>query len=268
MTARGEARRRASDAAREHEAYVSRLEVFLSSRDAGLGLTKDRLEHGWTRDAAVEAAAAVAAFVDEAIDVVRQEYRPTIACRIGCDHCCCKPGVLVSWPELFRILDHIERNFSSAEVRRVYQRAFEYAALLDGRNPNDPIDEPVPCPLLSEGRCSVYEVRPATCRGYNSTDASACRAARVNHRVLIPISAIVKDAADGATVGVAHAMQALGLKDSMIDLGTALNVAGARVDAALSAAGDGRLAAAEMETWAQELWEAVMMTARQCGVEV
>lgn len=268
MTGRGGARRGASDAAREHEAYVSRLEVFLSSRDAGLGLTTDRLAHGWTREAAVDAAAAVADFVDEAVDVVYEEYRPSIACTVGCDHCCCKPGVLVSWPELLRILDHIERNFSNAEVRRVHQRAFEYAALLDGRNPHDPIDEPIPCPLLNEGRCSVYDIRPATCRGYNSTDASACRAARVNHRVLIPIAAIVKDVSDGATVGAIQAMQALGMTGSMLDLGTALNVAGDRVDAALSTASDGRLAAAEMDTWAQELWEAVMMTARQCGVEV
>jgi hypothetical protein len=34
------------------------------------------------------------------------------------------------------------------------------------------------------------------------------------------------------------------------------------------ATGDGRRAAAEMETWPHELWEAVVMTARQCGVEV
>ncbi|MGC4086199.1 MAG: YkgJ family cysteine cluster protein [Vicinamibacterales bacterium] len=247
---------------------MSRLEVFLSSRNAGLDLTTDRLERGWTRDAAVDAAAAVSDFIDEAIDVVRDEYQPSIACTVGCDHCCCKPGVLVTWPELLRILDHVERTFSKADVRRLHQRAFEYSALLDGRNPNDPVDEPIPCPLLNEGRCSVYDVRPATCRGYNSTDASACRAARVNHRVLVPIAAIVKDASDGATLGAVQALDALGMKSSMIDLGSALNAVGARVDAAVSAAADGRLAAAEMETWAQALWDAVTMTAQQCGVEV
>jgi hypothetical protein len=31
-----------------------------------------------------------------------------------------------------------------------------------------------PCPFLEDARCSIYEVRPLSCRGTNSMDASAC----------------------------------------------------------------------------------------------
>jgi hypothetical protein len=32
----------------------------------------------------------------------------------------------------------------------------------------------LPCPFLEEGRCSIYEARPLSCRGTNSLDAAAC----------------------------------------------------------------------------------------------
>jgi len=34
----------------------------------------------------------------------------------------------------------------------------------------------VKCPFLAEGRCSIYEARPQTCRNYHATDVTGCRA--------------------------------------------------------------------------------------------
>ena len=89
-----------------------------------------------------------------------------------------------------------------------------YAAQMEGRRFEDPLNESVPCPLLVEGRCSVYEVRPLICRGYNSTNVDACRKAHDDADVLVPTFAMLKDVTDGATVGAGRRLKAAGFTGS------------------------------------------------------
>src|SRR6266436_3564231 len=91
----------------ERQAIQERLEVFLASRDAGSALTHDALHQGVTLHAIVDVAERLAVYADEAQMVVKDEYRPRLHCREACSYCCCKPNVLVSVPELVRLLDHI-----------------------------------------------------------------------------------------------------------------------------------------------------------------
>jgi Fe-S-cluster containining protein len=255
----------------ERWAYQQRLDVFLSSRAAGDALTGDALAREVTRTTLVEAAANVAGYADEAIAVVVDEFRPALDCAEGCSHCCCKPGVLVSAAELVRIVGHVQAVFTDDDVAALRERIAAYANRLAGRDFNAPTDASIPCPLLVNHRCSVYEVRPLTCRGYNSTDADACRRAHYDQQVMVPLFALVKDVTDGATVGAAVRLRAVKCVAAMLDLGTALSLASDSLDAdaimqAMIDLPDG-FAAAQHRSWVEELWHRVRITAAQCGVE-
>ena len=154
-----------------------------------------------------------------------------------------------------------------AEVR---ERAVRYTRQLNGRSFDEPTDESIPCPLLSDERCSVYEVRPLTCRGYNSTSVDACRQAHESASALVPIFSVIKDVTDATTVGAATALRELGFNDALVDLGTALHIAldagGGSSDAV--AGGSEALLAAQNSSWVGELWTRVRETARQLDVRI
>jgi Fe-S-cluster containining protein len=252
----------------ERIAHRQRIDVFLASRDAGNTLTLDSLRAGIKLETVIGAAADAAHYADEAIAIVRDEYRPVLHCKEGCSYCCCKPGVLTTVPELLRILDHIQSTFGQDAVSALVDRAKRYALQLEGRSFDDTTDESVPCPLLVEGRCSVYEVRPLVCRGYNSTNVDACRKAHEDADELVPIFSIIKDVTDGATVGIAERLKAAGFNDSLVDLGSALNIAFAAGDGFSEAIIEGgqALTPAENSSWVTNLWDRVRETARQIGI--
>jgi Fe-S-cluster containining protein len=254
----------------ERRAFEQRLDVFLSSREAGDMLTRDGVKAGISLKRLVDTSRDLADYADEAIAIVRDEYRPRLDCKAGCSYCCCKPGVLVSIPELLRILDHLQATFDAEAVSAVREGARRYARQLAGRSFDDPTDESVPCPLLSDGRCSVYEVRPLTCRGYNSTSVDACRQAHESSSVLVPMFSVIKDVTDGTTVGAATRLREIGFNDSLVDLGTALDIALEADDdfAEAIAGGADKLLAAQNSSWVEELWRRVRDTAREIGVDV
>ncbi len=268
-TAQGAAVREADLQARaEREAQRQRLDAFLSSREASSALTADSLRKGIGLRAVVAAAESVANFADEALAIVTEEYRPALQCREGCSYCCCKPGVLITVPELLRILSTVESRFDGDARRALADRARRYASQIAGRSFDEPTNESVPCPLLVEGRCSVYTVRPLVCRGYNSTSVDACRAAHADTRHLVPIFSVLKDVTDGASVGVSQSLGEAGVNDAMIDLGSALSLALASTDDFAQAVLDGRpdIAPIQNPQWAQDLWARVQATAQELGL--
>ena len=254
----------------ERRAAEQRLDVFLSSRDAGEALTQARLQDGVSLQRLIETAADVAGYADEAIAIVRDEYRPRLDCTAGCSYCCRKPGVLVSIPELLRIVEHVKATFDAAALTDLREHARVYVRQLGGRSFDAPTHESFPCPLLRDERCSVYELRPLTCRGYNSTSVDACRQAHESPQALVPIFVVIKDVTDGATVGAAMRLREIGFNDSLVDLGTALNVALDGDDTVSQAVADGApaLRAAENASWVDEMWSRVRQTARDVGVDV
>lgn len=168
------------------------------------------------------------------------------------------------------MLSHIHATFEQKELSALCDRSLTYVERLQGRSFDSPTRESFPCPLLQDDRCSVYEVRPLTCRGYNSTSVDACRKAHDTTEASVPIFVLIKDAVDGATVGAGQALDGVGFCRSMVDLGTALNIVlGASDDVADAIAnGDSRLRPAENATWIDELWRRVQRTARTMGIKV
>jgi Fe-S-cluster containining protein len=99
----------------------------------------------------------------------------TLACKSGC-YWCCYFTVDVRAVEVFSILDFMARELSSEEQTRVRREIEANSALLRDLSDLERMRRNVKCPFLAQGRCSIYQARPQTCRNYHATDVTGCRA--------------------------------------------------------------------------------------------
>lgn len=98
----------------------------------------------------------------------------TLACGAGCSWCC-HFSVDVRAVEVFAILDFVERTFTSEQRTRVCSELHANAAMLKNLDEDARMRRNVKCAFLQEGKCSIYPVRPQTCRNYHATDAAGCQ---------------------------------------------------------------------------------------------
>ena len=96
-----------------------------------------------------------------------------IDCRKGCAWCC-HQQVLVMPGEMLLIADYIENNFDSGTKKVVLQRAVEKDEKVKDLDAGRALQAKIPCPLLQDGSCSVYPVRPMACRIYLSSNLDSC----------------------------------------------------------------------------------------------
>jgi Fe-S-cluster containining protein len=99
----------------------------------------------------------------------------TLACKSGC-FWCCYFTVDVRAVEAFSILDFVARELSAEEQARVRSEIEANSISLRGLSDLERMQRNVKCPFLAQGRCSIYEARPQTCRNYHATDVTGCRA--------------------------------------------------------------------------------------------
>ena len=129
-----------------------------------MATTVQILQAGPRDEAALRLAEQVHSGMSEAIDALPSKAQH--ACAPGCSFCCYLP-VDVLAPEAFRIAAHVQQRHTPAGLATlVYQ--------LGVQNQLGPGIRP--CVFLTQGRCSIYEVRPMVCRGYNSLSRERCEA--------------------------------------------------------------------------------------------
>jgi hypothetical protein len=155
------------------------------------------------------------------------------ACSSGCAHCCYQ-AVGVTAPEVFAIYDHLEATLPPEAFLAALDRVRSADDRTRGLTVNERISPALPCPLLEGERCSVYEVRPLSCRGKNSLDADACkrtlhdsdaRAEFIAGRVAIPCVLEPVRAVHAVTAGLQLAAHELhGLAMQPLELTAALRV--------------------------------------------
>ena len=92
-----------------------------------------------------------------------------IDCKAGCSHCC-SARVEALDPEVLHIAAVLQKR-PSAELAALTERLREHAALARGTTAQR---QRMPCPLLEKNLCTVYDVRPATCRKAHSLDVRQC----------------------------------------------------------------------------------------------
>jgi Fe-S-cluster containining protein len=108
-------------------------------------------------------------------DIIRRHQVKT-ECERGCAYCC-HLRVEIRPHEAFVLAHHIQTKFTAAQREQALASIEENLKRISPLTAEQHIRAGIPCALLIDGVCSVYEGRPATCRKYYSVSVDTCRAA-------------------------------------------------------------------------------------------
>jgi Fe-S-cluster containining protein len=146
-----------------------RYEGIFSNLRAAYGVAFERADNinDAARNAADIADAATASFRSNIPN------QPALACASGCAACChlyvqVPPGTAAV------MVQHIATHFTPAEQNALRERLEVAAAAV--RYAADPMKLRMRCVLLgADNRCTVYEVRPLSCRAFTSRSVARCQ---------------------------------------------------------------------------------------------
>ncbi|MDP1931424.1 MAG: YkgJ family cysteine cluster protein [Gammaproteobacteria bacterium] len=113
---------------------------------------------------------------DAMAGLIASTLSPGIACQAGCWYCCYLK-VDVRSEEVLQIVEYVRVSFSPAQQQRLQDDVAENAKALQAMSGEQQLTANLKCPLLEDGKCSVYAVRPARCRTLHATDVAGCRKA-------------------------------------------------------------------------------------------
>lgn len=104
---------------------------------------------------------------------LRSEEGIIPTCKLGCSHCC-RFHILTNIAEAHTLAQYVKRNLSTDQINALRirtQQWHEWDNSRPGRYPSANMDKQTNfsnydhnCPLLENGACSVYPVRPVVCR--------------------------------------------------------------------------------------------------------
>ena len=113
--------------------------------------------------------------IDHLLEREISNSRCKTVCGQGCSYCCYLKVELHAG-EVFLIADYIKSHFSESEIEAVKQKAKKNWELIEPMSKDQHFSANLACPLLDENSaCSVYEVRPSTCRRFHSQNLDTCR---------------------------------------------------------------------------------------------
>ena len=171
---------------------------------------------------AMEAAECAFAELQEDASVARKVAG--LDCRKYCAACCYKT-VSVTPAEVFYLADYIRRTFTPKALRHLRARLRRLDEKIRGMSPPARGRARLPCPLLVGKLCSAHPARPATCRGFNSSDVGKCEASLKHRDVKIPVYAPQYLTFAHAHLGLRQGLADAGLGSTHLELTAALRIA-------------------------------------------
>lgn len=154
--------------------------------------------------------------LDKQISRNIEEHNIRLICSKGCSHCCTL-RVEVFGYEVIAIARHIRETFSAEELAEVTGKLAEASNNAKGLRMEEHF---VPCALLKDGTCSIYEMRPAMCRKFSSLSLESCldNCQAAENKGL-------KESTMASFHGFAEGARHSGLKKTLYEFNEALNVA-------------------------------------------
>ncbi len=148
-----------------------------------------------------------------------------VACREGCAFCC-RLRVVTTIPEVLQIAAAIQL-WPSPQQSAVRARIEAHVAAMAGVDGIARRITLTTCPLLVDSRCSVYLIRPLSCRGWNSLDAEACEANDRDPSRMLQIEINMPQHQISAHVqqGMADGLKRAGLEHNRVEFMDALKLA-------------------------------------------
>jgi Fe-S-cluster containining protein len=149
---------------------------------------------------------------------------PPIICQTGC-HFCCFNQVEITPAEAVVIGDYVDRRFTAGEKADLRPRL---EAAINFKSGKSKLEislsrQELPCPLLREGRCAIYEVRPLICRAMHSLEVSPCEAAfRLNRNTGVEHYVHRDEIVGSILKGLLDGCREMGCQAEPLDLAQAL----------------------------------------------
>lgn len=114
--------------------------------------------------------ASVDAAASGEVDRLLSEDGITPSCKRGCWHCC-RCYILTNVAEAHALAQYVKRDMSANQIHDLRMRTQQWHAWDNSRPGRYPADKGTDladyihrCPLLVDGACSAYPVRPVVCR--------------------------------------------------------------------------------------------------------
>lgn len=152
-----------------------------------------------------------------------EALKASLACGPGCTFCC---HLYVEVTPLEAIA--LWNSLRDDRRERQRQAIAAMAPQVSGLGPESRRAARLPCPLLADGQCAVYETRPFACRGLYSTSAQACEAVlntplgQALPQIRSP--AVPRALAAVLGVGINAALGDAGLQNQTLELVSALDL--------------------------------------------
>lgn len=108
--------------------------------------------------------------IDALASHVKRKPNVHFDCKAGCSHCCTLRIETVA-PEIFLLARHLKRQPADA-VSALIEKLDGHSERARNVRMEDFF---LPCPLLVNDKCSVYDLRPTMCRKYFSMDVEECK---------------------------------------------------------------------------------------------
>ena len=133
--------------------------------DLGKSFTPQQMENSLQK--------AYASF-DEFVEKFKTDYSVKLACHEGCS-ICCYLRVDAKAHEILAIANFIASKFSPDVRTSTLDRLNSHAQLVHGLSYTEHMATNIVCPLLVDGRCSIYSMRPFGCRRHQSQRIDVCQ---------------------------------------------------------------------------------------------
>ncbi|HEY3900517.1 MAG TPA: YkgJ family cysteine cluster protein [Chthoniobacter sp.] len=185
------------------------------------------IAHSLTPQEFDDAAQMALQFVDTLNGEIIKQRGVKLACCEGCG-VCCSLRIDVFAHEVFLIAHYIRSHFNADEIANLMVRLGTHFEKVMPLTPFEHVTQNIECPLLQNGRCTVYAVRPHSCRRHHSQDFATCQYTFDHPDDLESPAAHDRDlfkALTGAMQQNIDVYADLGFDHTIYELGTAVNEA-------------------------------------------
>jgi hypothetical protein len=135
-------------------------------------VTKELVAAGCSSGDCAEVCGRLAREIADAFAAATRAGTP-VACAAGCDFCC-HLRVSVFEHEAVALLHHLRTRVPQTDAAAAERRITENAARIDAMSVAQHYAARMPCALLVDGRCLVYETRPSACAAHHSLSRTRC----------------------------------------------------------------------------------------------
>jgi len=189
------------------------------------GITPDRLTYAFRY---------VADFADESLALTRNANGNSRLpdCRAGCAWCCYQT-VQTSPPEALAIAHHLMVTLAPNDLQAIKQRVASVDDVTRGMDQDQRFEALIPCPFLNDNMCAIYDVRPMSCRAYNSFEVDKCKLAIEDTTKTISVSAdgVQNMIYDSLGRGFDQGVKSVDLDTTGLELAAAMRIALEQPDA-------------------------------------